>query len=391
MRIKSATYSMTFKTLSAFLMVLLVLLLLVFPRVAFSQELQLKVQTRMPYAENNDQGDRRELVHQFKKDAFKKMMSDPNTPQTKARLIGEYFDEMTDYEKVDQFFTKYVFAEQCDTGSGSNCGIVRDQAIILQGMAFISMNAVDNFLQSKSATSTMATSDFATLFIARKVADRKIFQAKTTDVKQNKSTSSVEVVSGSDDITNVSGGTSEDMQVRTTGGSTSQKSDEFVYDIDLGLTEALQTAIQETLINAGFEPFPIDDVLYDNEMDGLEDLILNGEFGEDGSLNRRTLAGIKKIAAEDEVTFLGIGRVDYRQGEKNPVTGDMRVPASVTVEVVMKKGRRMRTVASVAPTIIYGDYQVGEDYSIGQLVAQNRAVKQAMDTIISQLQSKGLY
>ena len=382
---------MTFKALSAFLMVLLVLLLLIFPRVAFSQELQLKVQTRMPYAENNDQGDRRELVHQFKKDAFKKMMSDPNTPQTKARLIGEYFDEMTDYETVDQFFTKYVFAEQCDTGSGSNCGIVRDQAIILQGMAFISMNAVDNFLQSKSAASTMETSDFATLFIARKVADRKIFQAKTTDIKQNKSTSSVEVVSGSDDITNVSGGTSEDMKVRTTGGSTSQKSDEFVYDIDLGLTEALQAAIQETLVNAGFEPFPMDDVLYDYDMDGLEDLILNGEFGEDGSLNRRTLAAIKKIAAEDEVTFLGIGRVDYRQGEKNPVTGDMRVPASVTVEVVMKKGKRMRTVASVAPTIIYGNYQAGEDYSIGQLVAQNAAVKQAMDTIVSQLQSKGLY
>lgn len=388
MRIKSATYSMTFKTLSAFL---LVLLLLVFPRVAFSQELQLKVQTRMPYAENNDQGDRRELVHQFKKDAFKKMMSNPNTPQTKARLIGEYFDEMTDYETVDQFFTKYVFAEQCDTGSGSNCGIVRDQAIILQGMAFISMNAVDNFLQSKSAASTMATSDFATLFIARKVADRKTFQAKTTDIEQNKSTSSVEVVSGSDDISDVSGGTSEDMKVRTTGGSTSQKSDEFVYDIDLGLTEALQTAIQETLVNAGFEPFPMDDVLYDYDMDGLEDLILNGEFGEDGSLNRRTLAAIKKIAAEDEVTFLGIGRVDYRQGEKNPVTGDMRVPASVTVEVVMKKGKRMRTVASVAPTIIYGNYQAGEDYSIGQLVAQNAAVKQAMDTIVSQLQSKGLY
>ena len=388
MRIKSATYSMTFKTLSAFL---LVLLLLVFPRVAFSQELQLKVQTRMPYAENNDQGDRRELVHQFKKDAFKKMMSNPNTPQTKARLIGEYFDEMTDYETVDQFFTKYVFAEQCDTGSGSNCGIVRDQAIILQGMAFISMNAVDNFLQSKSAASTMATSDFATLFIARKVADRKTFQAKTTDIEQNKSTSSVEVVSGSDDISDVSGGTSEDMKVRTTGGSTSQKSDEFVYDIDLGLTEALQTAIQETLVNAGFEPFPMDDVLYDYDMDGLEDLILNGEFGEDGSLNRSTLAAIKKIAAEDEITFLGIGRVDYRQGEKNPVTGDMRVPASVTVEVVMKKGKRMRTVASVAPTIIYGNYQAGEDYSIGQLVAQNAAVKQAMDTIVSQLQSKGLY
>ena len=388
MQIKSAILAMPLKNLSAFFTALF---LVTSPQVASSQELQLKVQTRMPYAENNDQGDRRELVHQFKKDAFKKMMSDPNTPQTKARLINQYFDEMTDYENIDQFFTKYVFAGKCDTGSGSSCGIVKDQAIILQGMAFMSMNAIDNFLQSKSAASTMETSDFATLFIARKVASRKVFQAKTTDIEQNKSTSSVEVVSGGDDVSNVTGGTSESMNVSTTGGSTSQKSDEFLYDIDLGLTEALQTAIQETLINAGFEPFPMDDVLYDYNMDGLEDLILNGEFGEDGSLNRRTLAGIKKIAAEDEVTFLGIGRVDYRQGEKNPVTGDMRVPASVTVEVVMKKGRRMRTVASVAPTIIYGDYQVGEDYSIGQLVAQNRAVKQAMDTIISQLQSKGLY
>ena len=388
MQIKSAILAMPLKNLSAFFTALF---LVTSPQVASSQELQLKVQTRMPYAENNDQGDRRELVHQFKKDAFKKMMSDPNTPQTKARLINQYFDEMTDYENIDQFFTKYVFAGKCDTGSGSSCGIVKDQAIILQGMAFMSMNAIDNFLQSKSAASTVETSDFATLFIARKVASRKVFQAKTTDVEQNKSTSSVEVVSGGDDVSNVTGGTSESMSVSTTGGSTAQKSDEFLYDIDLGLTEALQTAIQETLVNAGFEPFPMDDVLYDYDMDGLEDLILNGEFGEDGSLNRRTLAGIKKIAAEDEVTFLGIGRVDYRQGEKNPVTGDMRVPASVTVEVVMKKGKRMRTVASVAPTIIYGDYQVGEDYSIGQLVAQNRAVKQAMDTIISQLQSKGLY
>jgi len=388
MKIKAAIYTTPLHNLIVFLMLLI---LVVFPRVAFSQELQFKVQTRMPYAENKDQGDRRELVHQFKKDALKKLMSDPNTPQTKARLIDQYFNEMTEYETVDRFFTKYTFVGQCDTGSGSSCGIVKDQAIVLQGMAFISMNAVDNFLQSKSAASTMETSDFATLFIARKVADRQIFKEKITNIEQNKETSSVEVVTGEDDISTVTGGTSEDMMVTTKGGSTSQKSDVFVYDIDLGLTEALQAAIQETLVNAGFEPFPMDDVLYDYDMDGLEDLILNGEFGEDGSLNRRTLAGIKKIAAEDDVTFLGIGRVDYRQGEKNPVTGNMRVPASVTVEVVMKKGKRMRTVASVAPTIIYGDYQVGEDESIGRLVAQNRAVTQAMDTIISQLQSKGLH
>jgi hypothetical protein len=213
MQIKSAILAMPLKNLSAFFTALF---LVTSPQVASSQELQLKVQTRMPYAENNDQGDRRELVHQFKKDAFKKMMADPSTPQTKARLIDQYFDEMTDYNTIDKFFTKYVFAGKCDTGSGSNCGVVKDQAIVLQGMAFVSMNAIDNFLQSKSAASTVETSDFATLFIARKVASRKVFQAKTTDVEQNKSTSSVEVVSGGDDVSNVTGGTSESMSVSTT-------------------------------------------------------------------------------------------------------------------------------------------------------------------------------
>ena len=388
MQIKSAILAMPLKNLSAFFTALF---LVTSPQVASSQELQLKVQTRMPYAENNDQGDRRELVHQFKKDAFKKMMSDSNTPQTKARLIQQYFDEMTDYDTIDRFFTKYVFSEQCDTGSGANCGVVRDQAIILQGMVFMSMNAIDNFLQSKSAASTMESSEFVTMFIARTVADRKQFKAKTTSVVENQSTSSVEVTSGGDDISNVSGGSSTEMDVARTGGSTSQKSDIFEYDINLKLTSDLNFAVEEALINAGFEPYPIDDVLLDAGMDMLDELILNGNFSADGTLDNRTAARIRKVVAEEEITFLGLGLVDYREGEKNPVTGSMRVPASVTVEVLMKKGKRMRAVAKVAPTIIYGDYQVGGDPEIGRLVAQNAAVKQAMDTIISQLQSKGLY
>ena len=388
MQIKSAILAMPLKNLSAFFTALF---LVTSPQVASSQELQLKVQTRMPYAENNDQGDRRELVHQFKKDAFKKMMADPNTPQTKARLIDQYFDEMTDYNTIDKFFTKYVFAGKCDTGSGSNCGVVKDQAIVLQGMAFVSMNAIDNFLQSKSAASTMESSEFATLFIARTVGSRKKFLDKQTSVEKSESTSSVEVVSGGDDISTVTGGSSQEMSVSSSGGSTIEKSDIFTYNIDRGLSADLQLAVQETLVNAGFQTFSADEVLYAYDMDGLEEFIDNDKFGEDGTLSGKTLSNVKRTVAKDGVKFLAIGVVDYRNGEKNPVTGDMRVPASVKVEVVMAKGRRMVNVASVAPTIIYGDYQVGEDDAIGRLVAQNRAVKQAMDTIVSQLQSQGLY
>ena len=57
----------------------------------------------------------------------------------------------------------------------------------------------------------------------------------------------------------------------------------------------------------------------------------------------------------------------------------------------MAKGKRMRTVASVAPQLVYGDFEAGGDATVGQIKAQNAAVKLAMDTIIAQLQSKGLY
>ena len=356
-----------------------------------AQDIQYKVQTRMPYAEDNNQGIRRELVHQFKKDALKTLMADPETPQTKARLIQQYFDEMTEYGTIDRFFTRFQFVGPCDTGSGSKCGKVRDQSLILQGMAFISMNAIDNFLQLNSAAATVETSDFAMMFIARKVVSRKVFDAKKVDVQSKESTASKEVVAGGDESSTMTGGSSSEMSVSKSGGSTELKADGYEYEIDLGLTGSLQSAMQESLVNAGFGPFPMEDVLYAYDMDGLEDMILNGEFGDDGSLNRRTLARIKKVAAEDEVTFLGVGRVDYRLGEPNPVTGDMRVPAIVTVEVVKKAGRRMRTVASVAPTMIYGNYQNGGDETAGQIVAQNMAVQKAMDTIISQLQAAGHY
>jgi hypothetical protein len=100
---------------------------------------------------------------------------------------------------------------------------------------------------------------------------------------------------------------------------------------------------------------------------------------------------MRKVASEDEITFLGIGNVDFGLGEPNSVTGDMRVPATVSMEVFMKKGRRMTVVASVSATTFYGNYPVGGDYTVGLTNALNNAAKRAMDTIVSQLQVSGYY
>ena len=168
-----------------------------------AQSFDVKVQSRMQYSEDNKQGIRRQLIHQFKKDAIKAFMVE--LPQAKARLVQQHFDEITKFENVDMFFTEFRFKKACNTKTGKQCGEVRDNSLVLMGIASISVNAIDNFLQSKSAIANSAgSSDFAVMFIARKVTDRKTFRAKTTDVSKSESSSSTEITVGGDDTSEVS-------------------------------------------------------------------------------------------------------------------------------------------------------------------------------------------
>jgi hypothetical protein len=361
---------------------------------AMGQVLEYKVQTRMVYSEDTNQGVRRELIHQFKKDALKSLMADPLTPEARARLIEQNFEEMTDYETIDKFFTKFQFREACDTRTGSECGQVQDNALILQGIASVSINAINNFLQSKSAAASGAqASEFGTFFTARKVSSRKVFDEKKKKIQARESTSSTEVVAGGDDTSSVSGGSEQTMSVQTTGGSRELKVDAFEYAIDISLTRQLGSAINSSLSNANYEAFDFEEILYEEGEDGLEEMIENGKIGPDGTVANKSIALMKRLAKDFDITFLGIGNVNLGLGEPNSVNNDMRVPATVTMEVFMKKdGRRgMPSVASVPATTFYWNYPVDGDYTVALTNAINFAAKRAMETIVSQLQLKGFY
>lgn len=354
-----------------------------------ASETAVKVSTRMAYSEDpNNQGVRRKLLHEFKKDALRTLTADPNYPQAKARLMDTYFDDMASFDVIDKFFYDIKFAgNMCDTRTAEGCGEVRDNALILKGIAYINANAIDNFLVSVSdVTHSPELNDFAVLFIARKVLQRKVFDEKTTSVQSSETSSSTEVFSGADGTSKIEGGASESFAVSQSGGSRVTKADDFAYEIDLGLTDSFQSAVQQHLIDSGFEPFLMEDVLYAYDMDGLEEMIANGAFTDDGTVSRRSMAQIRRTAVKDEITFLAIGKVDYRLGDFNELTGTMRVPATVSVEVFRSSGRRMRAIASVQPTMVYGSYPKEGDYTVGQIDAQNKAVSKAMDTIIAQLQ-----
>ena len=122
-------------------------------------------------------------------------------------------------------------------------------------------------------------------------------------------------------------------------------------------------------------------------------MIENGKIGPDGTVANKSIALMKRLAKDFDITFLGIGNVNLGLGEPNSVNNDMRVPATVTMEVFMKKdGRRgMPSVASVPATTFYWNYPVDGDYTVALTNAINFAAKRAMETIVSQLQLKGFY
>jgi hypothetical protein len=358
-------------------------------------EIQAKVQTRMPYAfDNKANGSQkqkvfRELVLQFKKDGFKKAMT--NMPQAKVALLNQYFDEMTTWENIDQFVTRIETVETCDTRTDKGeCGKIKDNTIKLSGVVVLSMSAIDVYLQQNSAAaSAPETSEFAVMFIARTVDSQKKFEDKVTKVQEEKSVDSTEVTNGEDGISETTGLANQSMSVVASGGSVERKADKYTYKIDKQLSARVGQAIVQALINAGYEPFPTDDYVEDYEIPYLDEMIDEGLFTEDGTLGKRELNGIKKATIEEEIPYFGVGTIDFGLPSKDVNSGYMQVPANVSFEVFKSNGKRMRAVATVAPTIVYGD-DPNQDATVALLNAMNNAVALAMDTVVSQMQLKEL-
>lgn len=353
---------------------------------------------RIEYAPTNDnQGIYRKLVHEAKKSAIKNYMA--SMPQSKLKLTERYYDDVTSYENIDKFVLSFSpIGAPCDTGVTKNgmpkCGQIKDKTLNLAVNAQISTVAIDNYLQSQSvsgATGAGESSEFGVLFIARTTTGKKVFQDKVTNVRQEKGVDNTNATTASDGTSNIAGVTQESLAVTTTGGSTEVKADELAYVVSNSLSTTLGQAIKQYLVNAGFEPIDSDEIVDKHEgLYHLDEMIKEGMFGEDGTIPRRILNNFKKAAIEEGMKFFGVGRIDLGLPQKNKVTGFVEVPAIVTFEVFMDVKGRSRSVAVVTPQTVYGEDARGEA-TIAQQNAQNEAVKLALDTVVSQLQSKDLY
>jgi hypothetical protein len=306
--------------------------------------------------------------------ALKKYLS--SMPMAKQRMLMGDIDALT--ADIDTYIAEVQIQQEKREKSTKQYKV----AIV----ARINPAALDVYLANNSAAGTQGSgyaSDFGAMFIARVELSRKAFDVKRTTVSETNNLASLEETSASDGEKSIESVGEKSMSIKRTGGSSEQKRDSVEYEPSVDISEDVAYAVEEYLVNAGFEPMGVDQL---DDVPLLDEIV--DEMRESGRLPNRTRKMFQTAAIDAGWTFLGIGTIDIGVPQTDAARGTIRVPATVGFRVWSLDDGRARTAASVRPQVVYG--QDRGNASVAQTNAYNEAVKYAMDTVVSQLQQKGL-
>ena len=248
-------------------------------------------------------------------------------------------------------------------------------------------NAVTAMFNDLSAGGNQATgesSNFGSVFVARKKMNAKAFDTKRVSINETEAEDNL-----SQDVASENGrstqATSIDSFSRTaTGGSTTKKRTEVSWELDETAQEYLSSAINEALVNAGFEPMDYND-LTDQGAPYADELF--NEVTDKGTIRGDSMKKIKDAAIDSEWQYFGYGTVDLDLPQTDPATGLFKVSAIVAYKVMMFKDSKSKTVATVRATQVYGLSET-EDAATNE--ALNKAASIAVNTVVDQLQKKAI-
>ena len=309
-----------------------------------------------------------------KETALKKYIS--SLPMAKQRMLLGSFDEIV--SDIDTYVVEIsVQQEKRDKDT-------RQYKVAV--MAQINPTAFDIYLANNSEAgiqSSGESSDFGAMFIARVEVTRKAYDEKTVSVTETDNLASLEESSASDGESSLDSVREKSLSVSKSGGSREQKRDKVQYEPSIEISQDVAYAVEEYLGNAGFEAMSVEDL---DDVPYLDEVV--DDMRSSGRMPSRMLKQFKNAAIDAGWTFLGMGTIDIGTPQQDPARGTVRVPATVAFKVWSLDDGRAKTVASVRPQVVYG--QDRGNASVAETNAYNEAVKQAMETVVSQLQQKGL-
>ena len=268
-------------------------------KLVFSQELvNVSAIASINYDWNVSKEEKQAVLESAKLTAWKKYTSKFNAAKkSQYSKLKDIF-----LENLDDFIAEVDIQKEKDDEKNNKYSI----AII----AKIDPSAVDEIFNANSESGQQGAglaSDFGVIFIARVEESRKSYKEKNTNVSEKKSSNVSKEISDSNDTESVDAASTESVNVEISGGSSETKRDKTSYIPSLEHSEEASFAIEEFLVNAGFEPMDyteLDDVPF------LDELVDDGKLRKSGKLPARLVKLYKTAAIDAGWTFLGMGIID---------------------------------------------------------------------------------
>ncbi len=213
-----------------------------------------------------------------------------------------------------------------------------------------------NALLIDENTDTGETTSSAIVIVpfALEVTSAQSFDTKEYDRKDTSNTedaSQIQATDGTETISNSEVNTSE---TTTTGGSDTVKSDLIKSSFAENQTNDFTKAIINDFVFKGFDILHVYD-LFDDEISDLYDQI-KLEIEETGEPNQRSLSKIKGLIKKyhSDVGYFIYAKVYIGQKNIDQSTGNVKISAQVTGEIVDLNAKRPIIISAVGPIVYSG-------------------------------------
>lgn len=311
----------------------------------------------------------------------------------KVRLFMERREALS--AQIERFIVATtILSETTDKPSKTHSVVIR---------AEINAPLLSAELNAGSATQNTAPADrslLTLLFVSRMQATSQSFDARihkrvdgtaaaTVGNGQSENTSEGERIGASRISTSGSRETSDSTTINTssattTGGSTLRKADQVTWTVTSAAE--INSTMTGVFSSAGFEVVEAEYVEAESAGQLSVARVREAFSGGDdlgGEVLRSTVNGIRAAG----IPLLALGTLDVGMQDIDPVSGNVRIPVTVTGKVLDVSGRFPRTLTSVGPVQFFG---IGPDASVAKTNALTMAAEKAASRMVDELNIKNV-
>jgi hypothetical protein len=212
--------------------------------------------------------------------------------------------------------------------------------------AEVNEGAISQLMASKRTAVQGSRSRMTAVFVARRQASVKSYDAKVTKISEQKEFSEAEQTADVSGASMSASGMSSTRTVNTTGGSTERKANKIAYDVFQA--DGLDAAVNQTFASSGYRAIDASQVA--GRFPDFDLNALRAEFAVGDDLSPETKnAAFNAIAGK--IPLLVIATVDVEVGMASQnAEGIVASTVKVKGTVYQDDGLFYEVVASVAPT-----------------------------------------